>query len=210
MAAFNPKLATLLTVIAASTLGLPPDAARAAAHSSPQLPIALDAQSSELDMHNNNVLFRKVHITQGNLSVTADQGQATGQATGLNFDNSLWVFRGNVKIAMEDGVIVSDDAEITFAAKHLAKAVVNGRPATFEQKVIKTGKLAKGHADSINYDINRAMVHFSKNAWISDGANEIRGESLKYNVAAQSIIAEASEQSQQRVHIIITPPPSKP
>jgi len=52
----------------------------------------------------------------------------------------------------------------------------------------------------------RAWLHFSKNAWLSDGQNEIRGESLKYNVLAQNIVAESAEQGSQRVHIIITPP----
>ncbi len=54
--------------------------------------------------------------------------------------------------------------------------------------------------------MTKGVVHFSKNAWLSDGQNEIRGESLKYNVLAQSILAEGSEQNSQRVHIIITPP----
>ena len=40
--------------------------------------------------------------------------------------------------------------------------------------------------------------------------NEIRGESLKYNVLAQSIVADAADQGSQRVHIIITPPPPRP
>jgi lipopolysaccharide export system protein LptA len=54
-------------------------------------------------------------------------------------------------------------------------------------------------------------VHFSKSAWLSDGDREIQGESLKYNMLTQTIIAEASEQASQRVHIIITPPAkSKP
>jgi lipopolysaccharide transport protein LptA len=50
----------------------------------------------------------------------------------------------------------------------------------------------------------------TSNAWLSDGQNEVRGESLKYNVQAQSIVADAAEQGSQRVHIILTPPPSKP
>jgi lipopolysaccharide export system protein LptA len=172
--------------------------------------ISLDAQSSELDLRTNNVLFRKVRIAQGSMSVSADQGQATKQATGLDFDNSLWVFRGNVKITMNDGLLSSDDAEINFAKKSLAKAVANGKPASFEQKVEKTGKIAHGHADSIDYDADKGMVRLSKNAYLSDGQTEIRGELLRYNVLAQSIVAEASEQNSQRVHIIITPPPGKP
>jgi lipopolysaccharide export system protein LptA len=167
-----------------------------------QQSIALDAQSSELDYKNNNLVFHKVRIAQGNMSVAADQAQATG----LDFENSHWVFRGSVKITMDQGLLTSDEAEITFAKKLLSKAVVNGRPAAFEQRVAKTGKLAQGHADSIDYDVTKGVVHFSKNAWLSDGASEIRGESLKYNVLSQSIIAESSEQGSQRVHIIITPP----
>jgi lipopolysaccharide transport protein LptA len=175
-----------------------------------QQPIALDAQSSELDLRSNNVLFRKVHIAQGAMTVSADLGQATKQATGLDFDNSLWVFRGNVKITMDQGQLASDDAEINFARKSLSKAVVNGKPASFEERVAKTGKIAHGRADTIDYDASQGIVRLSKNAWLSDGSTEIRGESLKYNVLAQSIVAEGSEQGSQRVHIVITPPPSKP
>jgi hypothetical protein len=53
------------------------------------------------------------------------------------------------------------------------------------------------------------VVRLTKNAYLSDGQNEIRGESLKYNVRAQSVVAEAADQGSQRVHIIITPPPPK-
>jgi lipopolysaccharide transport protein LptA len=171
-----------------------------------QQAITLDAQSSEIDLRNNNVMFRKVHIVQGAMTVSADLGQATKQATGLDFDNSLWTFRGSVKITMDTGLLTSDDAEINFARKALSKAVVNGKPAAFEQRVEKTGKTAHGHADTIDYDAGKGLVRLSKNAWLSDGQTEIRGESLKYNVLAQSIVAEAAEQGSQRVHIIITPP----
>jgi lipopolysaccharide transport protein LptA len=167
-----------------------------------QQSISLDAQSSELDYKNNNLVFRKVRIAQGNMSVSADQAQATG----LDFDNSRWVFRGNVKITMDQGLLTSDEAEVNFVKKLLSKAVVNGKPAAFEQRIEKTGKLARGHADTIDYDVTKGVVHLSKNAWLSDGQNEMRGESLKYNVLAQTISAEAPEQGSQRVHIIITPP----
>jgi lipopolysaccharide transport protein LptA len=171
--------------------------------------IDFNAQSSEIDLRNNNAIFRKVRIAQGTTTISADQGQTT-RGTGLDFDNSLWLFRGNVKITVEEGLLTSDDAEISFAKKALAKAVANGKPAAFEQRVAKTGKVAHGRADTIDYDAGKGIVRLSKNAWLSDGSTEIRGETLRYNVVAQSIIAESSEQGSQRVHIIITPPPSKP
>jgi lipopolysaccharide transport protein LptA len=197
MAASIHKVIVLLALCA---LALP--GARARAEHLEQQNISLDAQSSELDYKNNNLVFHKVRIAQGNMSVAADQAQATG----LDFENARWVFRGNVKINMDQGQLAADDAEIIFAKKLLAKATVNGKPASFEQPIAKTGKLARGRADSIDYDVAKGVVHLSKSAWLSDGQNEIRGESLKYNVLAQNIIAEGSEQGSQRVHIIITPP----
>jgi lipopolysaccharide export system protein LptA len=204
MAISNPKALALLALM------MPAAQVHAAAQPPVQQTIDLVAQSSEIDLRNDNALFRKVRIAQGATTVTADLGSATKQATGLNFDNSLWVFRGNVRITVDDGELTSDDAEINFAKKALAKAVVNGKPAAFEQRVAKTGKVAHGRADTIDYDARKGVVRLSKNAWLSDGQTEIRGESLKYDVLAQSIVAESSEQGSQRVHIIITPPPSKP
>jgi lipopolysaccharide export system protein LptA len=191
---------------------LGPSAQAPAAPAATAGPINLDAQSSELDLRTNNVYFRKVRIAQGANSVTADQGQATREALGGNFENSLWVFRGNVKITMQGGLLTADEAEVDFAKKLLSKAVAHGKPAEFEQRLQKTGKMAHGHADDIDYDATKGVVRLTKNAWISDGQNEVRGESLKYNVLAQSIVADAADQNSQRVHIIITPTatPNKP
>ncbi len=140
------------------------------------------------------------------MSVEADLAHATG----LDFENSHWIFRGNVKINVNQGQLHSDDADITFAKKLLARASVTGKPADFEQRDTKSGRVVRGRAERIDYDVRKGIVELSKDAWLSDGKNDIRGESLKYNIAARSVIAEAGDQSSHRVHITITPPPSTP
>jgi lipopolysaccharide export system protein LptA len=202
MAVFTVKTVALCALLVAAR------SATAAATRDQELPILLDAQSTEVDLRTNTAVFNKVRISQGNIAITADQGHAS-QTTALNFDNNLWVFRGNVKITMEQGLLTADEAQITFVNKVLTRAVANGKPAAFEQMVAKTGKLAKGRANLIDYEVSNGVVRLSKDAYLSDGQNEIRGESLKYNVRAQSVAAEAAEQGSQRVHIIITPPPAK-
>src|SRR5712675_1537328 len=104
MAVSNHKCRALapFALAAFALLAFTMTAPRAHGAAAPQQAIALDAQSSELDLRSNNVLFRKVHIAQGATTVSADMGSATKQATGLDFDNSLWIFRGNVKITMDD------------------------------------------------------------------------------------------------------------
>jgi len=205
---------SILKCLAVCALMSAAPAVNAAAAKTPardaQEPIYLDAQSSEVSLKTNSAVFTKVRISQGKTAVTADQGQASQHKNALDFENNLWAFHGNVKITMDQGQLTSDEAQITFINKVLTKAVATGKPAAFEQRVEKTGKMAQGKADSIEYDVSNGIVRLAKNAFLSDGQNEIRGEMLKYNVAAQSVIAEASEQGSQRVHIIITPPPKSP
>lgn len=198
--------ASILKALASLALSVAAIQAQAAVTTkAAQQSISLDAQSSEFDFRNNTLVFRKVQITQGELSIAADQAQATG----LDFENSHWIFRGSVKITMDQGELSSDSAEVTFAKKLLSVAIINGSPAQFQQRIAKTGRLAQGRADLIVYDVAKGVVRLTRNAWLSDGQNEIRGESLKYNVLDQRIIADAAEQNSQRVHIVITPPAPK-
>jgi lipopolysaccharide export system protein LptA len=186
------------------------NAATAAAARDARAPILLDAQSTSIDLKTNSAVFSRIRISQGTMAITADQGQASQQRSAdMYFENNVWNFRGNVKITMDQGQLFSDDAQITFVNSLLSKAVVNGKPASFEQTVAKSGKLAKGSADTIDYDAAKHLVRFLKNGYLSNGDNEIRGQSLKYDVLAQKVIAEEAEQNSQRVHITITPPPPK-
>jgi lipopolysaccharide transport protein LptA len=207
MAVFSRKLLVLVALLAPLALA---NAAPATLARDRLAPILLDAQAVSIDLKTNSALFSKIRISQGGMSITADQGQASQQrSTDLYFQDNVWNFRGNVKITVEQGQLFSDDAQITFVNNVLSKAVVNGKPASFEQTVAKTGKLAKGHADSIDYDATKHLVRFLKNAYVSNGDHEMLGQSVKYDILAQKLIAEEAEQNSQRVHIIITPPPPK-
>jgi lipopolysaccharide transport protein LptA len=175
-----------------------------------QAPILLEAQSTSIDLKTNSAIFGKIKISQGTMSITADEGKASQQRSAdLYFENNVWYFKGNVKITMETGNLTSEDAQITFVNSLLTKAVVNGKPAAFEQTAAKSGKPAKGHADIIDYDATKHLVRFSKDAYLSNGDNDIRGQSLKYDVIGQKVIAEEAEQNSHRVQITITPPPAK-
>src|ERR1700735_4120168 len=173
-----------------------------------QADILLEAQSTTIDLKTNTAVFSKIRISRGAMSITADQGQANEQRSkDLYFENNVWNFRGNVKIAVEQGQLFSDDAQITFVNNALSKAIANGKPASFEQTVTKTGKPAKGHADTIDYDASKHLVRFLKDAYLTNGDHEILGQSVKYDILAQKVIADEAEQNSQRIHIVITPPP---
>ena len=198
----------VLVAVLASTVQV--SAAAATIAHDRQATILLDSQSVSIDLKTNSAVFSKIRISQGGMSISADQGQASQQrSTDLYFENNVWNFRGNVKVTVEQGQLFSDDAQITFVNNVLSKAVANGKPASFEQTVTKTGKPVKGHAQTIDYDAAKHLVRFLKDAYLTNGDHEITGQSLKYDVVAQKVIAEEAEQNSQRVRIIITPPPPK-
>jgi lipopolysaccharide transport protein LptA len=205
MARICPKLGALLGACALAALA---DAAPSAnAGSLPDfsgLPVQLEAAGgSEVDLQTRELVLKKVVITQGTMRISAERARATG----LNFANSRWNFEGNVHIDAEQrGNLHSDQAVVEFKDNHIARATITGKPAEFEQKRAND-QLARGHADEIVYDVNDGTVRLSKDAWLSDGQNEISGPVLVYNIREQRVQAAAGPEGsgEQRVHISITP-----
>ncbi len=128
----------------------------------------------------------------------ADQAHATG----LTFANSRWTFEGNVQIDAEQrGNLHSDQAIVEFKDNHIARAIVTGKPAEFEQKRADSPQIARGHADQIVYDVNDGTVRLSDDAWLSEGQREISAPILVYNIREQRFQATTSPGTDQRVHI---------
>jgi lipopolysaccharide export system protein LptA len=165
------------------------------------LPINLEAASSDFDYRNNTLLFRSVKITQGPLQVEAQEARATG----LNFENSKWDLKGQVRITMPDGNLAADTATVTFKDNAVVQAVVRGSPATFEQRLKETRQLARGRAGSIEYDVRKSSVTLAGQAWLTDGQNEIRGETLVYDIGRQRVAANPGRTEAGGVKITINP-----
>jgi lipopolysaccharide transport protein LptA len=176
-------------------------AAAAAAPVDSQAPINLEAASSDFDYRNNTLLFRRVKITQGPLTVEAQEASATG----LEFVNSQWTLTGQVRITMPDGKLASDSATVSFKDNQIVRAQVRGSPAVFEQRIEKNNQLARGRATSIEYDVRKGTVQLSGDAWLSDGSNEIRGNTLVYDIGRQRVAANPGETEPGGVRITINP-----
>ena len=183
------------------------NAARAAlAPAQADLPISLDTRSLEFDRETNRMALHSVIITQGRLRVEAREATATN----LNFENSEWQFTGDVRITMEKGSLSSDRADVEFAKNQIARAVINGAPANFEQKLDQPPQIARGRANIIEYDVAHGTVKLTENAWLSDGENELSGAVLVYDIRSERVVANAAADSDARVRITINPRTRKP
>lgn len=191
-----------LSLVGALLAGAP---AWAATQHDAHAPISLEAASTDFDYRNNTLLFKRVKIAQGELQVEAQEASATG----LEFENSQWSFKGQVRITVPDGKLASDLATVAFRDNEISRAVVQGSPATFEQR-LEDGRLAQGRAKSIEYDVRAGTVRLFGDAWLSDSRNEIRGNTLVYDIAKQRVAANPGETDPGGVRITINPQQKKP
>jgi len=186
----NTGLALLLAAAAGAAAAQAPDRS--------QLPIKLNAESSDFDTQNGLFIFNGVTISQGDVSITAKRAVASG----LGFEDSRWEFTGEVHIAMPESKLASDTARVRFAKGEILSASITGAPATFEQR--RNEELAKGHANRIDYDLGRGAVELAGDAWLSDGRTEITGKTLVYSTVNQRVVSD------QEVNIVIQPGESAP
>lgn len=165
----------------------------------PTLPIALDADTSDFDRRRNVVVFTGLSIVQGPLRIRAERAQASQ----IDFENAVWDFSGNVRIDLEESQLRADAAQLTFLGFRLTRAVATGGPAEFEDAGTASGKLVRGRAGRIDYDLGSGIIRLSEGAWLAEGPNEISGATLVYNAPEERVLAEGDG---ERVRITIVPP----
>ena len=149
-----------------------------------QLPIKVEAKSSDFDYQKGVLVFDSISISQGDIRLTAERAVASG----LDFEDSRWEFDGAVRIATPESGIASSSARVRFGGGEVQSATVTGSPATFEQR--REEQLTKGRANRIDYDLQRGSVEFAGDAWLSDGRNEVAGATLVYSTVDQRVISK--------------------
>lgn len=166
-----------------------------------QLPINLDADSYEYDRKNNVMTFRNVRITQGETSIEANRANSSG----LEFKDSVWLFSGNVVMRSANAEISSAEAELRFVEYELRNARVKGQPTTFELDSVDSPRTIEGQADEMEYKLPDRIIELRGGAFLSEGENQMSGDTIVYDMAAERVLAESYTESEERVRITITP-----
>ena len=167
-----------------------------------RLPMDIDADNTTIDGKNSMIIFNGLRLTQGQVSIQADEGRATR----MELEDSTWQFSGNVVIDVGAGHIECDKAELFFDDFELQRAVVTGSPAIYDLQ--RPGSEETTHAESgrLDYDVAAGVIEFSEQATITEGGNQISSTVLVYNITEQRINADSSGADDDRVRITYTPP----
>jgi lipopolysaccharide export system protein LptA len=163
----------------------------------PALPIDVDATFSEFDRRNNRLIFRQLKITQGALTIKADEATADP----ADFEKSIWVFVGNVSIENGGTQASCDRAELTFLDNRLRKGSLTGQPARFSQAGIRGNPPTKGRSQLIEYDLDAATIQLTTDANLSDGRSELSGNKIAYDLRREVVTAGGNQDGQVRMRI---------
>jgi lipopolysaccharide export system protein LptA len=166
-----------------------------------RLPWDIFAETMQTDGKTRTTTYTGLQFSQGNISISADEGRATfGEQ-----DSGFWQFNGNVIFKIDTGKIECDSAQLQFDGNVLSTATVEGQPASFE--IIRAGgtDVTKAKANLLNYDVRKGIIEFSGNAVITEAGNEISASSLIYNIIDRRINADSSNTDEDRVRVIYTP-----
>jgi lipopolysaccharide transport protein LptA len=170
-------------------------------------PVSLSAQKFEADYKTQVTHLRgDVKISQGDISVTADEAQ--GQATSKDSKSYHWVFTGKVHVRAESqGDLRADRGIVEIVNGALASALVTGSPATFEQTRSTSDRLIKGHAATIDYEVAAGAVKLTGDAFLSDqqNDNDMHSPTIIYNVRDRRIEGDVGGDAGGRVRMRITP-----
>ena len=166
-----------------------------------RLPMDIDADNTTFDGKNSMIIFNGLRLTQGTVSIQADEGRATR----MELEDSTWQFAGNVVIDIGAGRIECHTADLYFDDFRLQRAVVTGSPAIYNLKRAGSDDVTHGEAGRLQYDVDAGVIEFSEEATITEGGNQISSNVLVYNIAEQRIKADSSGVEDGRVRITYTP-----
>lgn len=144
------------------------------------LPELFDAES--WDYQDNVLVLTKVRsITEP--FVSADQARATG----ADVANNHVVLQGNVRLELPHrGLIEADAAKIGVRNSRVTHAEATGAPVRFQHEDKDDGRIVRGRANTIEYDVQTQMLRFVGDAWFNNNQFEIKSDLIEYNLATEA------------------------
>ena len=138
---------------------------------------------------------------QATITVDADRAQ-------LNEKTGITDYQGSVVIKQGSLLIEADQVTIYSTNGQTNKIICIGKPAHYQQQPNPEDSLVNARADTIEYYLDTETITLIKNASLEQQGSTLEGDHINYDLKAELVEARGSDNSQQRVHMVI--PASKP
>src|SRR5688572_21386159 len=183
MASCSPSLPRLCALTLAAAL-----AAGAQEDNGEELQFA--SQSVVLDGQTNMMRAQGPRITQGALTIVADDALATG----FEFDEAgEFRLTGNVRVEVETAVMEADSAVFTFADRQLSRGELEGTPVSFSDTDAASQRSVTGRAGKMSYDNVARTLRMTGDASVQLDAREVLGCDLIYDFQAERVTSGSAD-----------------
>lgn len=146
-------------------------------------------------------------------AVSASDAEAplTVEAASMEADRAreISVFRGDVLIEKGSIRIEAEEARLRAVEGEVREGTLIGAPVMFRQ-LPETGELITGEAQRIEYDAVARVVVLTGDAWVKQGTDEFRGQTIRYDLDDRNVIATSGETTPERVKLIFRPKSETP
>ena len=143
-----------------------------------------------LDRQTNMMRAQAPRITQGDLTIQADDALATG----FEFDEAgEFRLTGNVRLQIETAVMEADSAVFTFAKGQLSRAELEGTPVSFSDTDAATKSSVVGTAGKMSYDYAARTLRMTGEALVQLDRREVLGCDLIYDFRAERVTSGSAD-----------------
>ncbi len=127
----------------------------------------------------------------------------------INEKTEISHYQGNVYLKQGTLVIRADSVLVYLKKGKLTKIIIDGKPATFEQKPDDNKDIVQSSANHMEYYAAKQILVLKQDARVIQGANNFSGDFIEYDTLNSTVKANKEEGSDSRVHAIIQPDSDK-
>ncbi|MDX1353079.1 MAG: lipopolysaccharide transport periplasmic protein LptA [Thiomicrorhabdus sp.] len=116
------------------------------------------------------------------------------------------LYKGNVIITQGSLTLKGETVNIEHPKNQLTTVIANGNPATFKRYSQIDQAWIKGNAQEIEYDaLNKTVLLVGQAKVEQPGKHVITGPRLFYDIAKQTLQAQATENENKRISVTLNP-----
>ncbi len=153
-------------------------------------PIEMEADSTGADARTGKVTFTNISIRQGPLSIKADHAESST----LGFDDSTWIFRGNVALNAPTSALNASRMTLRFANKQIQRAILTGAPLQYSDNLDNGTRVIAQQADLkfsrstiSTVDLTGAPIELSRAATADSSRTEGKANAISYDAASSNL-----------------------
>jgi len=133
---------------------------------------------------------------QAAITVDADRAQINEKTGVTEYQGSVVIKQGTLLIEAAQVTIYSTDGQAN-------KIICIGKPAHYQQQPNIEDGLINAYANTIEYYLDKEVITLIKNARLEQQGSTLKGDHVNYDLKAELVEARGSDNSQQRVHMVI-------